>query len=195
MQTLGKGRPFEVKISDPGQLHRVNFIAKSRLDLEELGKDEVEIEVEAVGLGIIDSQHVLRVTEQVDVRRECPGIVRRTGSDRSSKLQVGNRVCVLGASLCQSYARTSHDFYALVPDNMTFEQAATLPFRSWLALYLVNEVAGLTKDRSILIHGGEDPTGQLALRFAQEAKTRVYATASSGKFERASQQICNTGKS
>ena len=63
---------------------------------------------------------------------------------------------------------------------MTFEQAATLPFRSWLALYLVNEVAGLTKHRSIFIHGGEDPTRQLALRFAQEAKTRVYATALSG---------------
>ena len=141
--------------------------------------------MEAVGLGIIDSQHVLRVTEQAEVRRDCAGIVRRTGSDRSSKLQIGDRVCVLGASLCQSYARTSHDPVALVPDNMTFEQAATLPFRSWLALYLVNEVAGLTKHRSILIHGGEDPTGQLALRFAQEAKTRVYATASSGEFESA----------
>ena len=85
------------------------------------------------------------MTEQAEVRRDCAGIVRRTGFDRSSKLQIGDRVCVLGASLCQSYARTSHDPVALVPDNMTFEQAATLPFRSWLALYLVNEVAGLTK--------------------------------------------------
>lgn len=179
LQRLDKCKSFGLKISRPGQVDSVEFVAKSDSTTEDLGQDEIEVDVKAVGLDTRDWTQALGLTEQISLGSECAGVVRRIRAGLSSTVQIGDRVCMLGTNLCQTYARARQDVVALIPEGITFEQASVLPFRSWLASYLINEVARLTKGESVLIHDGTSVLGQLIIHFAQEAEALVHTTARS----------------
>ncbi|KAL6717587.1 hypothetical protein ACLMJK_005502 [Lecanora helva] len=176
MQTLGECKPFKINVPKPGQLDSIDFISKADSVAEDLRADEIEVEVEAVGLDLGDVTQALGLTDTVRLGNECAGFVRRTSVNNTSAFKVGDRVCMLGADFCQSHARASQELVATIPDGLTFEQASVLPFRSWLASYLVNEIARLRKDETVLIHDGASPVGQLAIRLAQGTEATIYTT-------------------
>ena len=179
VQRLDGCKPFEARVSHRGQVDSVEFVAKTDSDTEDLEQDEIEIDVKAVGLNDRDLVQALGLTEPMSLGSECAGIVRRVPAELSSTVQIGDRVCALGTSLWQSYARARTDVIAQIPESVTFEQASVLPFQSWLASYIINEVARLRKGESVLIHEGASVLGQLCVHFAQEAEALVHATARS----------------
>ena len=178
-QNLEESKPFQIKVSKPGQLDSIDFIARAKTAAENLGRDEIEIDVKAIGFATTDLMQASGSTEQIELGAECAGTVCQTSLSDPSAFQVGDRVCVLGANLCQSHVRITSDHVALIPDDVKFEQAAVLPFRSWLASYLINEVSRLARGESIFIHGGAESLGQLCIRFAQEVEAIIYVTTSS----------------
>ena len=178
-RNLEESKPFQIEASKPGQLDIIKFIAKAESAANDLAQDEIEIDVEAVGLATTDLMQASGTTEQIGIGAECAGTVCQISLSGTSSFQVGDRVCVLGANLCQSSVRVTSDHVALIPDDLTFEQAAVLSFRSWLASYLVNKLSSLARGQCIFIYGGAKPLGQLCIRFAQEVEAIIYVTASS----------------
>ncbi|KAA1476127.1 NAD(P)-binding protein [Dentipellis sp. KUC8613] len=70
-----------------------------------------------------------------------------------------------------------------VPDNITDEEASTIPLASLSALHLLNVISGVPKraplgGRAILIWGGSSSVGQFAIQLAHIAGYKVITTAS-----------------
>ncbi len=70
-----------------------------------------------------------------------------------------------------------------LPDNVSFEDAATLPISGLTAHHAVYDVAHLQKGQTFLLWGGSGGFGTLALQLAKSAGATVIATA--GKNEKA----------
>ena len=178
-QRLHESKPIQVSITSPGQIDSVEIISNKDLTTAALGRDEIEVDVQAVGLASRDLIQALGMTEKVILGCECAGLVRRIPSDVPSKFRVGDRVCVLGIDLCQSYIRVQQDLVALIPEGLDLEQASVLPFRSWLASYLIHQVAQVSRNDNMLIHSGAGILGQLCIQLALAVEATVHATADS----------------
>lgn len=67
---------------------------------------------------------------------------------------------------------------AVLPDGVSFAQAATLPVAGLTALYGLEKIGSLV-ERNILITGGTGGVGHMAIQIARAAGARVVATARS----------------
>ena len=172
---LGECGSFRLNISTPGHLASLEYVADAGWS-DDLQSGQVEVEVKAVGLHSTDYIAATGKERSIGLGRECAGIVHRVGE--GSDLRPGNRVCMYGASVFRTYARTTRDLVAAIPDNLSFEQASALPHGGLIASYVIDEVIRLTEHDSILIHAGAGPIGQAAIQLSQQIGATVYTTAS-----------------
>ncbi|KAM5358014.1 hypothetical protein ACJZ2D_015690 [Fusarium nematophilum] len=119
---------------------------------------------------------------------DIAGIVSDNGT--STKYRVGDRVIAPGipgwsdASSFQTHALVQEPYSSKIPDNMTFEQVATLPFCLITAACGLFVNMGLTIDGEpenkgwILIWGANGSVGSLAIQLARIANYRVIAVTS-----------------
>lgn len=93
---------------------------------------------------------------------DAAGIVRRVGSG-VIKFKVGDKV----AMCCHGAHRTIHrcksESAALIPNGMSFEQAATIPTVHSTAWYALVYLARVKKGQSILIHAAAGGVGQVCV--------------------------------
>lgn len=86
---------------------------------------------------------------------DCSGIITRVGSAVTDSLvKVGDRVATwtLFGSF-RTYTRTHASMCVVIPDDLSYGIAASLPVVYSTAYYSLYEVARLRKGESILIHG------------------------------------------
>lgn len=178
-QRLSESKPVEVNVVSPGQLDGIAIVAKMDSTTVDLEYNEIEVDVRAVGLNSTDLVQALESTEEVTLGYECAGIVRRIPAGVASNFRVGDRVCTLGTRLCQSYARVLQERVAIIPGEISFEQASVLPFVSWLASYLIDEVAQVSKDELLLVYCGSGVLGQLCIQLALKTQANIHAAAGS----------------
>lgn len=145
----------------------------------EIGCEEVEIQVKAVGLNFLD---LVIATGQLPGSKgfgvECAGIVTKLGK-RTQNLKVGDKVCALASSSFSSHVRTRDCLVCLMPDNMSFEIAASTPCVFITAYYSLHYAARLQKNESILIHSAAGGTGQAMIKLAQRIGAKIFVTAGS----------------
>ncbi len=189
-QAFHESAPIHVKLSKPGDVDSVVFEAQKNPELPELGADEIEIEVKAIGLGINDLAQSIGVTQSVGYGNQCAGIVSRVGNDAIEGCQVGQRVCTLGTNLCQPFVRSKKELVASVANHLSFEDASTLPFDLWLGHYLVQRIARVAATDAVLIHGAGSNLGLVCLGLLQESASSVFATATSKEASDVLQQRC-----
>ena len=67
----------------------------------------------------------------------------------------------------------------IMPDNLSFEEAAPVPIMCGTAHDCVFEFGGLKKGETVLIHAGAGGVGSAAIQLAKQAGAKVFATASS----------------
>ena len=111
--------------------------------------------------------------------REFSGIIEETGKNVKS-FKAGD--AVFGNSELGAYAEylaLKPEVIVLKPDNISFEEAASVPVASQTAWQGVFTHGGLAKGQTILIHGGAGAVGAYAVQFAHNAGAKVIATASS----------------
>lgn len=175
VKPLGECGSFRLNISTPGYLDSLEYVADVSSS-DDLQPDQVEVEVKAIGLHSTDYLAATGKKRSIGFARECAGIVRRVGE--GSDLRPGDRVSMYGTSVFRTYARSTRDLVATIPDNLSFEQASALPHSGLVASYVIDEVIRLTEHDSILIHAGAEPIGQAAIKLSQQIGAIVYTTAS-----------------
>ena len=174
VQRLQDSEPLKLDISTIGQLETLGYLADESAQ-DELQADEVEIQVKAVGLNTVDYLMAEGKELKTGFGSECAGIINRAGKD--SDVQSGDRVCMFAKDVFKTYARSTQDLLAKIPDEFTFEQASILPRGYLIAFYLIHEVARLKKNESVLIHDASGSIGEAAIHLAQSIGANVYATA------------------
>ncbi|KAL9055516.1 MAG: hypothetical protein Q9162_003513 [Coniocarpon cinnabarinum] len=172
---FGSGSPLRMAIESPGSLDTITFTEE--VDCRQpLQREDVEIEVKAVGLNFRD---VLAALGKIDLEIgfEAAGVV--TQACPSSKLMPGDRVAGFTRSAFRSRARCDYRWLVKVPDNMSYSAAASVPCCFATAYHSLVNVAQLKAGDTILIHAAAGGTGQAAIQIARWRGAEIYATVGS----------------
>ncbi|KAL9618288.1 MAG: hypothetical protein Q9160_006999 [Pyrenula sp. 1 TL-2023] len=156
--------------------------------LPALASDEVQIDVKAVGLNFTDILIAMGVVHGVDALGngfdtfglEGAGYVSKVGAD-ITHVKVGDRVMILGTSstgLATQVQRPGR-FTLRIPDDLSFEDAATMPSVYVTVLLGLVDKAQLEKGQSLLIHAAAGGIGIAAVQVARWIGADIYCTVGS----------------
>ncbi|QWR76994.1 SDR family NAD(P)-dependent oxidoreductase [Candidatus Magnetomonas plexicatena] len=177
-----------LRLSDYGRLDKLELKPVERKNPSE---NEVEIEVKSAGLNFRDVLNALgmlieytgiKVAEDMSLGFECCGVVSRIGKDVKG-IKPGDSVIaapVKGAF--STYTTASSSFTVPMPENISYDEAATIPtyLTAWYALI---ELCRLKSGDRILIHSAAGGVGLAAVNIAKMVGAEIYATASRGKWD------------
>ncbi|KAF3481104.1 uncharacterized protein GIQ15_03863 [Arthroderma uncinatum] len=176
-------RPLRLTTEAPGMLNKLQFESDSTY-FESLGEDQLEIQVKAVGLNFRDIMIAMGQHDAITLGSEGSGVVTRVGA-RVQGFKPGDRVIYMDGhtktGAFQTYGRSLQNLAALMPDNMSFEVAASLPSIYITSIYGLYEVAKLSKGDTILIHSAAGGVGQAAIMLANIVGAEVFATVSTAE--------------
>lgn len=166
-----------------------------------LRPDRIIVKTVAVALNPTD-------WKQIDVGRPEPGcvvgcdyagIVEEVGSEVQKPFKKGDRICGLVYGLNErfpedgafaDYIVVKGDLQIKIPDNLSFEEAATIGVGVCTVgqgLYQTMKLAWPTEPISdgtpLLIYGGSSATGTLAIQFAKASGYTVITTCSPHNFD------------
>lgn len=152
-------------------------------------KGEVLIEVYASSVNPVDIKSIQ--SEQYQSSSDLPvipgydvaGIVNAVG-EGINNIQAGMKVYGQASTLREGsgalaeYAVTKEDNIALMPDNITFTEAASVPLAACSAYQAIAGHMRLQRGQKILIHGGSGGIGSFAIQLAKHFGGYVITTAS-----------------
>ncbi|EER36725.1 polyketide synthase [Histoplasma capsulatum H143] len=189
---LGRFHPFsvnhELQETSPGT-HKVMKVKPGRLNTlawanatfdQQLGEDEVEIEVRASGLNFTHVILALGIIEPYAKGRggEITGVVKHVGRNVKT-FCIGDRVAAFPGECFATTVRVRPEYCVKLPDGLSFEDAATMPCVYGTVIYSLIHVARLEKGQSILIHSACGGVGIAAIQLSQMIGAEVYATVGS----------------
>ncbi|KAI1307850.1 putative polyketide synthase [Xylaria venustula] len=169
--------PVKLAIGTVGIMDTLCF-ERDHIPRTELKSDEVEIKVKATALNFREIMSVMGQIPDGLLGFDAAGVVLRTGSS-VTKFKIGDRV----AMSCHGAHRTVHRSKAsschLIPKNLGFEEAASIPVVHGTAWYALVRLARAKQGQSILIHTAAGGVGQAAIQIAQHIKMDIYVTVGS----------------
>ncbi|MBI4852598.1 MAG: SDR family NAD(P)-dependent oxidoreductase [Acidobacteria bacterium] len=149
-----------------------------------LGEQEVRIKVKALGINFLD---VVRTLGMVSIKdrpllAEASGIIVEVGT-LVKGFAVGDRVMGLLNSNGGSIAIANSKFICKTPENLSYQEAATIPVAFITAYYALFDLGKLKAGEKILIHAGTGATGMAAVQLARLKNAEVFVTASPSKWK------------
>ncbi|KAB5584987.1 fatty acid synthase S-acetyltransferase [Coniochaeta sp. 2T2.1] len=170
------GRALKLVVGSPGLLDTLHFTDDPLFE-EPLADDQVEFRVMASGLNFLDIMVSLGQVIGNQIGIEASGVVTRAGRD--SPLQPGDRVCGMLRGSVKTLARTPYKALAKLPENLSFENAATLPVVFVTAYCVLYDIANIQPGETVLIHAAAGGVGQACIQLAHLRGAEVYATVGS----------------
>ncbi|CAI6088461.1 unnamed protein product [Clonostachys chloroleuca] len=172
-------RPLRWEPASSGVLSDMHFTDKLDID-GPMPSGYVEVAAKAFGLNFRDVLVALGQLEEDFISHEVTGVITRLGPDtKDSGYQVGDRVCCMSGGRYASVSQTHWMTTAKIPDNMSFEWAASIPVAYATAYHSLVHLARVQKNETVLIHAAAGGLGQAAVVLAQHAGAKVLATCSS----------------
>jgi polyketide synthase 12 len=153
----------------------LEIAAKGRLDQpltvrrvtpKPLAAGSIRAEVKATGVNFLDVLNALGMVELPVFGMEFAGVVTEVGSGVKG-LAVGDPVLGLGQGSFASEVSTDARWVVRIPDNLTFEEAATIPMTFLSAWFGLHELGGLRPGERVLIHAAAGGVGMAAVQLAQ----------------------------
>ena len=157
--------------------------------LPALASDEVQIDVKAVGLNfqaVLVAMGLVHGADALGAGRdpfamESAGYVSKIGA-HINHVKVGDRVMSLGTSstgLAATRVQSPGRFTRCIPDDLSFEEAATMPAVYVTVLLGLVDKAQLQKGQSLLIHAAAGGVGIAAIQTARWIGADIYCTVGS----------------
>ncbi|XP_016896287.1 synaptic vesicle membrane protein VAT-1 homolog isoform X1 [Cynoglossus semilaevis] len=150
---------------------------------------EVLVRVKACGLNFADLMARQGLYDRlpsppVTPGMECSGVVEAVGEEVTDR-KVGDKVMVLSRfGLWQEVAVVPANHTFLIPEGMSFEEAAALPVNYITAYMMLFDFGNLRPNQSILIHAAAGGVGTAATQLCKTVKdVTVFGTASASKHE------------
>ncbi|XP_071584955.1 synaptic vesicle membrane protein VAT-1 homolog [Heliangelus exortis] len=153
------------------------------------GPGEVSVRVRACGLNFADLMARQGLYDRLPPPPVCPGMecagtVRAVGEDVRDR-QVGDKVMVLARSgLWQEVVNVPASQTFLMPEGMSFEEAAALLVNYITAYMILFDFGNLRPNQSVLIHMAAGGVGTAAIQLCKTVENvTIFGTASASKHE------------
>ena len=161
--------------------------------MPELRDDDVLIEVHAAGLNLLDSKIksgefklILPYRMPLVLGHDVAGVVTRVGS-RVQQFKVGDEVYSRPPDrrigTFAEFIAVNENAVALKPNNITMEQAASIPLVALTAWQVLVERAKLKKGQKVFIQAGSGGVGTVAIQLAKHLGATVATTTSAANIE------------
>ncbi|KAH8900188.1 ketoacyl-synt-domain-containing protein [Thozetella sp. PMI_491] len=175
------------------EMNLLHFVDDDKLVGIELGDDEIEFEVKAVGVNMQDANAMLCARDMshsssptTPTGIEAAGLITRVGRHvDASSFAPGTSIACLTTPTHGAYAtfgRATSSTVLRMPETgasgipLTFEKAAALPLAYSTAYYALVEQARLQTGQRVLITSAAGPVGQAAAYVALNAEAEVFLT-------------------
>ncbi len=149
------------------------------IDVPDIENNEVLIKVHAIGVNHVD---LLWIDQKQNLNSIIPGleISGEIVKSNSSNLPVGTRVAaLLDNSGYAEYVAVDASRVILLPDEVSYEEGATIP-ESFLTAYQTLFMVGhLKPQQTVLIHAGASGVGTAAIQLAKKLCDATVITTSS----------------
>ncbi|HET9139090.1 acyltransferase domain-containing protein, partial [Actinophytocola sp.] len=176
------GEPvWRLDAQNKGTLDRIELVAYPQV-LEPLAAGEVRIQVRAAGLNFRDPLLALGIFSDTTTGGEAAGVVTEVGSGVTG-LAPGDRVFGIVYEPFGPVTVADHRVLRRIPEQWTFEQAASVPVTFLTAWYGLKEVAGVGPGDRVLVHAAAGGVGIAAVQLARYLGAEVFGTASAGKWD------------
>jgi phthiocerol/phenolphthiocerol synthesis type-I polyketide synthase C len=161
------------------------FVAAAERRAPDAG--EVEIRVYATGLNFRDVMWVMGMLPEEALENgfagptigmECAGEIVRVGPEVTG-FAVGDRVLAFAPACFASFVTTTVASVARIPEQLSFEAAATIPTTFLTAYYGLMHLGGLERGERVLIHGAAGGVGMAAIQIAKRCGAEIFASAGS----------------
>ncbi|KAG8162941.1 hypothetical protein KVR01_007419 [Diaporthe batatas] len=173
----------KLAIDKPGLLESLHWVTTNRI--EQLGAREVEVEGRAVGLNFKDIMVAMGVLKfgtgdkDAPIGLEITGVVSRVGS-QVSEIAIGDRICGVAVEGCFSTHVVLLDTLVLkLPDELSFEEGATMPACYTTAVHALIEVGQLKRNQTLLVHSSCGGVGHASIEIAKMIGAETYCTVGS----------------
>ena len=173
-----EARNFCVEIEVPGSLASLGV----RPDVRRTpGPGEVEIEVVAAGLNFMEVLYALGMLPDppggsVQFGLECAGRVAAVG-EGVDRFRPGDDIFGFAPRAFSRFTNTAAASVALKPEQLSFEQAATIPAAFTTAYYALITRGRLQRGERVLIHAASGGVGLAAVNVANWRGAEIFATA------------------
>ncbi|MGQ0836941.1 SDR family NAD(P)-dependent oxidoreductase [Actinokineospora sp.] len=177
------GGPWRLDSVKKGSLDGLALLPCPQV-LEPLAAHGVRVRVAAAGMNFRDVVNALGMYpgDNVLFGAEAAGVVVETGSAVTG-LRPGDRVFGMFSGGFGPLAVADERYLAEVPDEWSWETAATVPLVFLTVYYALVDLAGLRAGEKVLVHAGAGGVGMAAIQLARHLGAEVYATASESKWD------------
>ncbi|MET0313192.1 MAG: SDR family NAD(P)-dependent oxidoreductase, partial [Hansschlegelia sp.] len=182
-----KALESRVAVLETGREGGLDDVSWRAVPAREPGAGEVAIDVAAVGLNFRDVMWALGLLPEEALEDgfagpglgiECSGVVTAVGPG-VTRFKAGDRVVAFASGAFASHVVTSETAVAPLPENIDFEEGATIPVCFLTAYYALHHLAQIKRGEWVLIHGGAGGVGLAALQICLWKGAKVIATAGS----------------
>lgn len=171
------GRPLKLEIGSAGALDTLRLVDDNKVS-SPLGDFEVEIEVKATGMNFKDIVISMGQLSSDYIGVECSGIISRVGKNVSSVIP-GQSVMAMSEGAYANYTRCAETSVTSIPQDMSFEDASTIPVVFCTAYYGLMDLGRLGPGDSVLIHAAAGGVGQASILLAKMVGADIFATVGS----------------
>ncbi|GAB1818048.1 SDR family NAD(P)-dependent oxidoreductase [Herbidospora sp. RD11066] len=170
--------PWRLHIETKGTLDGLTLAPIERAALQ---PHEVRVGVRAAGLNFRDVLNALGMYPGPAglLGGEAAGVVLEVGAD--APFAPGDRVFGMAAGGFGPEVVTDHHLLAKMPDDWSFEVAASIPIVFLTALYAFTDLGDLKRGEKVLIHAAAGGVGMAAVQVARHLGAEIYGTASESK--------------
>jgi len=153
------------------------------VNLEKPSPEEVTIEHKAIGLNFIDTYHrsgLYPLELPSGIGAEGAGIIKKIGA-KVEGFSVGDKVAYAGTPLGAYSSERNYPTKNLIkiPDEISFEVAATLMTKGLTAYYLLFKTYAISSNETLLFHAAAGGVGQIFCQWAKSLGCKVIGTVGS----------------
>ncbi|MFV0469105.1 MAG: NADP-dependent oxidoreductase [Dysgonomonas sp.] len=156
-------------------------------------ENEVLVEIHSAGLNQLDSKIksgefklILPYKMPLILGHDLAGIVLKTGT-KVTRFKVGDEVYARAADFdigtFAEYIAVNENDVALKPQNLSMEEAASVPLVALTAWQALVEKGNIKKGDKVFIQAGSGGVGIFAIQLAKHLGATIATTASTGSFE------------
>ncbi len=166
-----------LEIHEKGVLDNIKY---AEVERTEPGDEEVEINVMAAGLNFRDVMNALDLYpgDAGKLGGECAGIITKVG-DKVKDYKIGDKVFGIAPGSFSKYVVTRAALIDKIPENLTFEESATIPITFLTAYFALVKLANVKEGNKVLIHAASGGVGQAAIQICKMVGAEIFATAGS----------------